>query len=336
LAAAGGKHPTIYDVATRAGVSIGTVSRALNSPAKVAEATRQRVLGAVRELRFEPKEAATSRARRSSGRIGVFAPFSAYPSFAERLNGILTARPQRRAEVVVFDVQSAAESAHTLESLPPLRCLDGVIVMSVPISPQVAAALQEGRLPAVFVDVEGTPFPSVRADDHLGGELAAGALAEAGLTRFAFLGHRQARADFASPSRRRLEGFQAGLAARALSLDQSATALTGRSFDEAVAAATGLLAGADGPIGVFAHTDELAAACHLAARRLGRRIPQEVGIVGFDDSAIAAALDLTTIRQPLRETGAWALRTLAALIEQPAAAPPSLTLPVRLVRRGSA
>ena len=126
------KRPTIYDVAALAGVSIGTVSKTLNAPAKVAPDTRRRVLDAVRELDFVAKEVASSRARRGAGRIGVFAPFSTYASFAERLNGVLAS--QRRFEVVVFDVQSAAESSHVLESLPALRSLDGVIVMSVPIS----------------------------------------------------------------------------------------------------------------------------------------------------------------------------------------------------------
>lgn len=333
--AGGGGHPTIYDVAAKAGVSIGTVSKALNTPAKVAEPTRRRVLEAVRALDFVPKDVAASRARRGAGRVGVFAPFSSFPSFGERLAGILAAVPGRRAEIVVFDVQSAAESGRVLASLPALRSLDGVIVMSTPIGDEAAAALRHGRLPTVFVDATGFGFPSVTIDDELGGRLAAEALIAAGKTRFAFIGHRQARPDFESASRRRLDGFASALELGGFHLAADRTVLTGPAFDEAAAAASALLASPDPPDAVFAHTDELAAAVHLAAAGLGRAIPGDLALVGFDDSTIARALDITTIRQPLRESGAWALRTLMAMIEDPGAVTPSLTLPVAIVHRGS-
>ena len=112
----GKRYPTIYDVAERANVSIGTVSKALNTPARVTEPTRRRVLDAVAELNFVPKAAATSRARKGVGRIGVFAPFSSFESFHQRLNGVLlaTSTAASAIEVVVFDVESAAESARAL------------------------------------------------------------------------------------------------------------------------------------------------------------------------------------------------------------------------------
>ncbi|MDR2252842.1 MAG: LacI family transcriptional regulator [Bifidobacteriaceae bacterium] len=331
-----GEHPTIYDVAARAGVSIGTVSKALNASGKVSDQTRRRVLDAVQTLGFVPKEAAQARARRGSGRIGVFAPFSTYPSFGERLSGVLAALPPRRLDVAVFDVQSAADSGRVLETLPALRSLDGVIVMSVPVGRKAAAALRQGGLPAVFVDVPDSGFPSVTVDDQMGGRLAAGALLAAGKRRLAFLGQRQALGSLDSPSRRRLDGFAAALEAAGRRLPDTSIVLTGRSFAEAVATAEALLDRGDPPDGVFAHTDELAAAVHLAARRRGLAAPGDVAIIGFDDSTLAEALELTTIRQPLRESGQWALRTLVAMMDDPAAAAPSLTLPVELVRRRSA
>ncbi len=81
---------TIYDVAERAGVSISTVSRVLNSPGHVNVATRRRVLVAIDELDFVPKAEAAARARKGTRRIGVLAPFIAYPSFVQRLRGVVT------------------------------------------------------------------------------------------------------------------------------------------------------------------------------------------------------------------------------------------------------
>ena len=102
---------TIYDVATAAGVSISTVSLALNTPERVSAATRDKVLVAADELGFVPKADAVTRARRGVGRIGVIAPFSSYPSFARRLNGVFSALREEALEVVVFDQQSAATAS---------------------------------------------------------------------------------------------------------------------------------------------------------------------------------------------------------------------------------
>jgi DNA-binding LacI/PurR family transcriptional regulator len=145
---------TIYDVAAEAGVSISTVSLALNSPTRVSDATRQRVLRAADALGFVPKADAVSRARRGVGRIGVVAPLTSYASFARRLNGVLRAVQGQPLEVVVFDQQSAAATAlPLLASLPLTRRLDGLVVMGLPLEESVATRLVSLELPTVLVDL---------------------------------------------------------------------------------------------------------------------------------------------------------------------------------------
>lgn len=330
-------HPTIYDVAARAGVSIATVSKTLNAPTSVALSTRKRVLDAVQELDYVPKEVAASRARRGTGRIGVFAPFSAHPSFGERLNGVLGTMSGPRHEVVVFDVRSAEESADVLESLPALRSLDGLIIMSVPFGKRVTAAMHRGRLPVVLVDLVRSDFPTVLVDDFRGGSLAATALLQAGKTRLAYFGHRQIIEDFDSPSRRRQAGFEHEIANSEVDGSLPDTeVLVGNDFAEVEAVAEDLLRSEQRPDGVFAHTDELAAAVWAAANRIGLHVPDDLAIVGFDDGVIAQSLGLTTIRQPLRETGQWAAQSMRDMIAHPGLVVPSLTLPVSLIRRRSA
>jgi LacI family transcriptional regulator len=82
---------TIYDVAEKAGVSISTVSRVLNTPERVQPATRARVLMAIDQLNFVPRAEASARARKGTGRIGVLAPFFTYLSFTDRLRGVAAA-----------------------------------------------------------------------------------------------------------------------------------------------------------------------------------------------------------------------------------------------------
>src|SRR3954447_12679967 len=99
---------TIRDVAGSAGVSVSTVSLVLNSPERVSDPTRQKVLAAVDALGFVPKAEAVARARRGVGRVGVLAPYSSYPSVARRLTGMLRAVGGRPVEVVLFDQESAS------------------------------------------------------------------------------------------------------------------------------------------------------------------------------------------------------------------------------------
>lgn len=317
-------------------MSIGTVSKALNTPARVAETTRKKVFDAVHELDFVPKESATSRARRGSGRVGVFAPFTAYPSFSERLSGVLTGLSKSNTEVVVFDVESAEQSADVLESLPALRSLDGLIIMSVPFGDRVAQALRRGRMPVMLVDTTQFDFPAVLTDDAGGGALAARTLVESGRTRFSYVGQKQLLDDFDSASRRRQAGFEQELAAHKMALMPQHVLLVGNDFEESRRSAQALLSSDQRPDAVFAHTDELAAAVWAAARDLHLKVPEDLAIIGFDDGPLARALSLTTVHQPLRETGEWAARSILTMVSDPTAIVPTLTLPVSLQRRDSA
>lgn len=201
------RTPTIYDVAAEAGVSISTVSLTLNSPGRVSERTRRRVLAAVDALGYVPKPDAVAKARRGVGRVGVIAPHTSYPSVARRLNGVLRAAATRPLEVVLFDHESAAESASPLlSSLPVTGRLDGLIVVSIPLDDAVARRLTAVKLPTVLVDVRHPGFDSVHTDDVAGGRLAAEHLIARGHRRFGFLGEAQTSDRYVSPSRRRLEG----------------------------------------------------------------------------------------------------------------------------------
>lgn len=302
---------TIYDVATAAGVSISTVSLALNSPGRLTPTTLQRVLSAADELGFVPKADAVTRARRGVGRIGVIAPFSSYASFARRLNGVFGALAGTSLEVVAFDQESAATTASPLlASLPISQRLDGLIIMALPLDETVAERLRRQRLPTVLVDSLRDDFDCVSTDDRGGGELVAQHLVERGHVRFGYVGERQRSHAYVSSSERRLEGFRSALAARGVSLPDDSIRLVSHGVDEARAAAHELLSRPEPPTAIFAHDDVLAAGVLKAARERGLRLPDGVAVVGFDDSDLALALDLTTVRQPFEESGRAGVQAL--------------------------
>lgn len=323
---------TIYDVAERAGVSISTVSLALNAPRRVKPETLERVLTAIDELKFVPKTEAVARARRGVGRIGVIAPFTTYPSFARRLNGVLHATRGKSCEVVVHDQESAATS--TLASLPLTQRLDGLIVMSIPFGDDVAERLAEQHVTTVLVELERAGFSSITIDDITGGRMAAKHLLARGHRRFAFLGEQQRQAhDHVLQSDARLNGFRQELVAAGIDLPETRVRRVAHTTPAASAAAEDLLTLAEPPTAVFAHDDILAAAVIRTARKHGLAVPGDLAVIGFDDSDIAEHLGLTSIRQPLEESGQVAAETLLGELSNPNRSLQHVTLRLTLVER---
>lgn len=304
-------EPTIYAVAATAGVSISTVSLVLNSPGRVRPATRERVLRAADELGYVPKSEAIARARRRHGRIGVLAPFTTYASFSIRLNGVFDAVADRGLDVVTFDEPSAsAGDSPLLATLPVTQRLDGLIVMALPLNDGVAARLLKLSIPAVLIDETHPAFESVETDDYEGGNLAASHLIERGYETFGFIGEVQIAPDYPLPSLRRLRGFRDAIHRAGLELPERWTLTVENSIAASAAAAHELLASTERPRAIFTHTDVIAAGVLSAARSLGLRVPEDLAVVGYDDGDLAEALDLTTVRQPFRESG----RTAATML----------------------
>jgi LacI family transcriptional regulator len=333
----GARDVTIYDVAERAGVSISTVSLTLNQPAKVAVTTRERVLQAIDELRFVPKETAVVRARRSLARIGVVAPFSSYSSYAERLNGVLEVARSHDVEVVLFDEQSAAASSSPLlGSLPVTGRLDGLIVMSLPLSQEATDRVLRARLPMVLVDIAHPDFTSVVTDDEHGGHLAGELLVRSGKARFAFVSEVQMSDDFVSQGLLRLAGLRRALAEAGFDGDRVDHVTGTNDFDGGRAALSQILDASAEPIGVFAHHDVFAAGVLFEARSRGLDVPGQVAVVGFDDGDVARSIGLTTIAQPFRESGRVAARALVAAVNGDDDGVRKIELALRLVVRDSA
>lgn len=320
-----GRRVTIYDVAERAGVSIATVSQTLNRPQRVNAATRDRVLQTIDELGFVPKASAVSRARKALGRVGVVAPFTTYESFQRRLMGTLETSA---VEVVVFDEESAASATSPLlASLPVTDRLDGVLIMGLPLDDSLAARLRSTGLPTVLVDSTHEAFSSVGTDDVAGGALVGRHLIERGRERVVYLSEPQLAPDWDSQGLRRITGLSSVVA-------DVRHVVTDRSVEGGRAALRALHAAGALPEAVFAHDDLLAAGVVAECALLGIRVPDDVAVVGFDDGALADAMGITTVRQPLEETGRVGMRLLR---ETMAGASPTqrVTLPLELIVRAT-
>ncbi len=331
---------TIYDVAQKAGVSIASVSRVINAPDQVAVATRARVMAAIEELSFIPKAEAAARARRGTQRIGVLAPFFTYPSFVQRLRGVAAALTSAAYELVIYNVDSSLHRDAYLESLPLTRRLDGIIIMALPVGEQSAERLEQ-RLAAhnmavVLIEWSYPPFTSIEIDDQAGGRLAADYLLTSGRRRLAFVGDSDLPDYAIRTSDRRLAGFRQALLARGSELPADYVSLAPQSLQNAYLQAQRLFDLPSPPDAIFAPSDTQALGVLKAARDRGLAVPGDVAIVGFDDLDMAAYVGLTTVRQPLEESGRVAVELLLARLEDPARLPQRIMLPLTLVRRETA
>ena len=308
---------TIYEVARQAGVSITTVSHVLNRPDRVGATTRQRVLDVVDELGFTPKTEAVTLARRGVGRIGVLAPFTSYASYAARLMGVLGACDGRNVDVVIFDVPSVASATSPLlRTLPVTGRLDGLLIMGVPLEDAMARRLSKRKLATVLVDSLQQDLNWVNVDDEAGGYQIGTHLLQRGHCGFTYVSEGQRSADYTSPAQLRKRGLiralrEAGIADGALrhEIVPVSDMAAGRE------AAGAILRRDPAPTAVVAHHDELAAGLLAGFRAAGRRVPEDLALVGYDGTDLAEALELTTVAQPFAQTGRIATKILLGLLD---------------------
>lgn len=327
------KKPTIYDVAKRAGVSITTVSRMINTPEKVNSETREKVLMAIDALGFVPKAEARARAMQHTGRIGVITPFFTAPSFIQRLRGIAEALSPVNYELVIYTVNSNDHLRGYLSSLPLTGNLDGLIILSLPIDENEVRRLIDHDLPTVLIEFPHPQLSCVEIDDVEGGRMAAKYLLAKGHRRIAFLGDTDLPEYAIHPVSLRLSGFRRALREAQINLPETFVRLAPYSQEQTRQVAKDLLNLPEQPTAIFAATDFQALGVLKAARQLRIKVPEQLAVIGFDDLDMAEYADLTTICQYLDESGRLAVEILLAQIKSPSRPPRHVKIPLTLIER---
>jgi DNA-binding LacI/PurR family transcriptional regulator len=330
------KKPTIYDVATRAGVSITTVSRILNTPDKVNSDTRERVLAAIDALDFVPKAEARARALQHTGRIGVITPFFTAPSFIQRLRGIAEMLSPENYELVIYTVDSSDHLQGYLSSLPLTGNLDGLIILSLPVGDTEVRRLIDHGLSTVLIEYPHPKLNCVEIDDVQGGYMATTYLLGKDHRRIAFLGDTDLPEYSIHPVSLRLSGFRRALKEARIKLPDTFVRLAPYSQEKTRQAAKELLNLAEPPTAIFAATDFQALGVLKAARQLDIKVPEQLAVIGFDDLDLAEYADLTTISQHLDESGRLAVEILLSQIASPSRPPRHVKLPLTLIERQTA
>jgi DNA-binding LacI/PurR family transcriptional regulator len=305
---------TIGDVARAAGVGRGTVSRVLNERSNVDPATRARVLEAIKQLDFVPSPTARRLSLQRTQTIGVILPFLTRPSAVERLRGIEFALTQAAYDMIVFNVETAVRRDALFHDLPRAGRIDGLIVISLSPHPVELERILRSSLPTVLLDAHHRDLPRVVADDVRGGRLATEHLIALGHRRIGFIGDIPRTPLAFVSSRLRLTGVRRTMADAGYPLPERLIGVGDHSRHRAAELALRMLGDRLPPTAIVCASDTQAAGVIEAATAIGRSVPDELSVTGYDDLELADHIGLTTIRQPLFESGVRAAQLLLAAI----------------------
>ncbi|MEZ4667041.1 MAG: LacI family DNA-binding transcriptional regulator [Anaerolineae bacterium] len=233
-------HPTIRDVAKKAGVGIGTVSRVLNNSPLVNPLTRQRVLEVIAELGFRPNSVARQLPRKTRiHNIGVitqaFVNYN-YRSFAERLRGVQSAlsKQPNQYELILYSVSSIMHYQERLSLIAQSGTVEGLIIIDLELSEDNRIAFENFKIPVIGINhFQNQNWPCIGTSNFEGSRLATQHLLNLGHTRIAYVGDEFFDSYGFSTSRERFQGYSTTLKEHGLSIEESYTALGTHDHDVA-------------------------------------------------------------------------------------------------------
>ncbi|WP_435243642.1 LacI family DNA-binding transcriptional regulator [Streptomyces cucumeris] len=339
---AGRGRPTLEEVAARAGVGRGTVSRVINGSPRVSDRTRVAVQRAVAELGYVPNRVARALAADRADAVALVIPepetrLFAEPYFSDIIRGVGAGLADTDLQLLLTLIRTPKERQRFADYLAAHR-VDGVLLVSVHADDPLPDLLERIEIPAVLSGRRSAHESVAYVDsDNTGGARAAVAhLIERGRTTVATI---------TGPldmyvAQCRLDGYRDALRAAGRDVDPALAVAADFTEEGGRRAMRELLVRRPDLDAVFAASDVMAAGARQVLREQGRRVPEDVALVGFEDSAVARHMDppLTSVRQATEEMGRAMARVLLEEIEGAAgrtAVPPRLVLPTELVVRAS-
>ncbi|KPL83436.1 LacI family transcriptional regulator [Thermanaerothrix daxensis] len=325
--------PTIREVAARAGVSPTTVSHVINNTRFVSPEARERVLQAMEELGYRPNVLARSLRRGETRTLGLILPDSANPFFAEIARAIEDAAFHEGYNVILGNSENELEKERLYVDVLITKQVDGLIFVAAGDRSQSLEDLVGRGVPVVVVDRQ---LIALEVDTVLADNLQGGLLATRHLIR---LGHRRLGCitgpSHLTPSAQRVIGYRQALVEAGLPVDEDLIVRGDFSPRSGYLATRRLFTLAHPPTAIFACNDMMAIGALRALAELGRRVPEEVAVVGFDDIELASYTTppLTTVRQDKVALGRAAVQLLLERIADRRLPARRQVIPTTLIER---
>lgn len=328
---------SMNDVAKKAGVSIVTVSRVINNSANVNETTRTRVLKAIKELKYQPSRVAKRlRSKTVSGNLlGVMIPDIQNPFYVDVLRGIEDVAYKNNYAIIMCNFGQDEKKERMYLEILQSESIDGLIVAPVRENDPKVTEMLRGGLPMVCVDrgIVDEDVDVVLVNNQKGAFSAVDLLAKQGYKRIAFIA---GKPEIPS-SRYREAGYIEALEENGLTVDRSLIKRGDSKHESAIRLTDELLALPNPPDAIFTGNNLITLGALESIQKRGLKIPNDIGIVGFDDMYWANSLNppLTAVRQPAYEIGKRAAELLIQRIGDPQRPTIQMTLNTELKVRSS-
>jgi len=325
------------DVARKAGVSVMTVSRVVNGSSRVRKDTRERVLKAIREMSYYPNAAARTLHHNRTNVVEVTIPhrdyFSSSEYFSELIFSMESVARQRQYNVIFNPYDPAGDVDYA--NLYRQRKVDGLLIVALSMSRRQVKELLEEHIPFVLVNSrrDDLPLSYVDVDNQRGAALAVEHLIGLGHARIATI----TGGPHTINALHRLQGYRAALGRAGLPARKQWILPGNWSEESGYEALKKLLGQGDMPTAVFCANDLMAVGAMRAAADNGVDVPGDISIIGFDDIRLASFVNprLTTVRQPIAQTGREAARVLLKKLAEPRSKAEKIVLLPELVVRAS-
>lgn len=320
---------TIKDVAERAGVTVTTVSRILNNRGSISENTRKKVYAIMEELNYQPNELARALFRKKSNIIGLIIPNVSHPFFAELSNYIESYAYKNGYKVLLCNSYSDIAKEKDYIDMLKRSQVDGIIMGSHSLETSEYVGI---NLPIVTIDrILSDKIPYISSDNYRGGTLATKLLINKGCKKIA---HISGPLSLNTPANKRYEAFSD--VTKKLDIETTLIEIKLDTFDGYKSKIEKLFRDYPDIDGVFASSDIIGATTVIVANSLGKKIPQDLKIIGYDDILNASLIvpALTTIKQPIEEMGKLAVELIIKQIEKKEISMEYI-LPIKLIERGT-
>jgi len=323
--------PTIYDVAEKAGVSIATVSKVINNTGRISDKTRKKVNLIMSELNYHPSFVASALTGKRTQTIGLLIPNIANPFYSEFARNLEDRAHELGYSIVICSTDYNEEKEKKYVSLLMRKQVDGFIITSGFTNVGLIQEVMDQKIPVALIaySIPTLSLNSIGIDDYKAGYQATAHLAELGHKRIAVI------AETVQSSNDRVRGYKDALKEYQLEFDINLYIETKATVEDGEIATDKLLNVEEPPTAIFAFNDILAIGTMQCAKKRGLSIPENLSVIGCDNTILALIPSLTTMGQPLREMGHEAADVLIEEIEGKKTRKQQILLSPELVIRDS-
>lgn len=324
---------TIYDVAEEAKVSIATVSKVINNKGRISQSTRKRVLEVMKKMDYYPSFVASALTGKRTETLGLLIPDISNPFFSEISRTIEDRAYERGKSVIMCNTDNNQKKEAMYVELLQRKEIDGLIITSGFQNKQLLQQLIRNHTPVVMLahDDPSLDLSVVSVDDHKGGFIATSHLLTNGHRNIAII------AEKVRSSRMRIYGYQEAHDLENVEVDEGNILKVTASIKNGKALAQQLLERKNPPTAVFACNDLIAIGVIKAVREKGLSIPEDLSVVGFDNTILATTTvpALTTVAQPIEEMGRKVVDIVIQKIEESTETKERILFLPKLIERGT-